>query len=73
MMPFRKIPEHRRAVVTDCRQPQACLPDPFQALLQLDELAFAVGSPIRGTEKHQHCAFRTGDVAQRLYLSVLVG
>ncbi len=39
---------------------------------QLDELAFAEGSPIGGTVEHQKSALRTEDTFQRLLFAVLI-
>lgn len=50
--------EHTNRVITDCSN---LFPDRRQILLQLHELDFTEGSPIRGTEKDQHGALRTHD------------
>ena len=52
MTSLREISEHRRAVVTDRRQSQPLLPYPVQVALQLDELVFAVRSPVGRTKKY---------------------
>jgi len=51
MLAIGEALEHTNRVITDCSYPEALFPDGGQVLLQLHELDFTEGSPIRGTEK----------------------
>ena len=47
LMPVSELLEYGFTVVTNCRQPDPFLLKPFSFCLQLDQLRFAEGSPIR--------------------------
>jgi len=46
--------------------------DVFEIFLQLDELRFAEGSPIRGTKEDQYRSLRSGDGLEVLDPTVLI-
>jgi hypothetical protein len=60
--PFREIAKHGYAVVTDSRHPQTQFVEFRLILLQLDQLGFAIWSPIRRPVKQDNCALGTQDV-----------
>jgi hypothetical protein len=45
-------------VVADGRELDALLFESWECALQLDQLPFAEGSPVRGTEEKKNCAVR---------------
>src|SRR5713226_2282295 len=59
LMPVGKILQYRRTVVTDRREFYALGFKSLLGILQLHELRFAKGSPIRGTEEEENCAVRS--------------
>ena len=60
------------AVVADRREFDPLLLESCFGVLQLDQLPFAVGSPIRGTEKEENRAVRSLQTFQGLFLAELV-
>src|SRR6266852_1615079 len=58
-MPVRKVLQDRRTVITDRRKFDSLRFKSLLGILQLHELPFAEGSPIRGTEEEEDCAVRT--------------
>lgn len=48
------------------------LPKRFKILIQLDELGFAIGSPIGGAEEHEHQALCSAEGLQSLRRAVLI-
>ena len=61
--PFRKVVEHGHAVVADGRDTQPELAEFSLILLQLDQLGFAIRSPVRGPEEHHDGALGTQQTA----------
>src|SRR5258708_14291186 len=72
MLPIRETLERTDRVIADGRYAESLLPDRVQALFQLDELDLAEGSPIRGTEEHEHGTFRAHDGFESLVAALLV-
>jgi hypothetical protein len=72
MLPIGKVLERTDGIVADGRYSESPLPDRIESLLQLHELDFTEGSPIRGTEKDQHGAAGTHDRFESLNAAVLV-
>ena len=68
----REIFQYGFAVIADRREFDSLLLESCFGVLQLDQLPFAVGSPIRGTEKEQNRAVRSLQTFQRLFLAKLV-
>ncbi len=62
----------RRWIVADGCQPDAALLEIGCTLLQLHELRLAVGSPISGSEEHEHRTVGSEHGLQRLRAAVLV-
>jgi hypothetical protein len=59
-VPFREVFEDCRAVVANRRQLDPLLLESFFGVLQLDELRFAIRSPIGGAEEEENrsvCSF----------------
>ena len=65
--------ENRGAVVTDGRQSQRLLADFGKTLFQLDQLGFAIRSPIGRAEEDQNRPLGSHDGLKRLASTVLVG
>ena len=68
-----EIFQNFRAVVADCRQLDPLLLKPGLGVLQLDQLPFAVGSPIGRTEKQKNGAVRAFQRFECLLRAELVG
>ena len=64
---IRKPLEDRGAVVADCDESQPLCADTFGVLFQLDQLGFAVGSPVRGPVEDYQRAFWPEAGAQGLH------
>lgn len=60
--PLREIMQHSYAVITDSRDSQAQLAEFRLFLLQLDQLGFAIRSPVRRPVKQDRGALWTQDV-----------
>jgi hypothetical protein len=71
--PFRKVVQHRHAVIADCRHPQTELAEFIPILFQLDQLGFAKGSPIRGPVEHKDSALGSQQASQIAKLAILIG
>jgi hypothetical protein len=71
-MPVSEFLEYSFTVVTDGRQLDPLLLKPFSCCLQLDQLRFAEGSPIRRTEKQQNGSIRSLQCFVRLLLTLLI-
>ena len=69
---IREVFQYGFAVVADRRELDSLLLESCFGILQLDQLPFAVGSPIRGTEKEQDRAVRSFQAFQCLLLAELV-
>lgn len=69
---FREVLEDRRGIVTQGRDPESALPERLDLALQLDELALAVQSSVRGAEEDQHEALRPAEALERVRPGVLV-
>jgi hypothetical protein len=59
-------------IVTDYRQAKAFAAKFIDSSLQLDELRFAIGSPVRRANEHQHRTLRSHDGLESLDFAVLV-
>jgi len=70
---IREIPQDGLRIVTDRDYSEALGAEIREILFQLDQLGFAVRSPIGRTEEDQHGALWTGDRWQRLLPAVLIG
>jgi hypothetical protein len=64
--------EDLRWVITDGRNSEAFRAKFIYSSLQLDQLRFAIGSPVSGTVENQHHAVRTHDGIKGPGLAVLV-
>ena len=58
-MPFSEVLHDRRRIVADGSQLDTLLLKPLLCILQLDELRFAEGSPVRRPEEEQNCSVRS--------------
>ena len=70
---MREIGEHRHRVVADCDQTEPLAVDVIEAALQLDELRFAIRSPIGRAEEDKNRALRSHQRFQRPCASGLIG
>ena len=68
----REIFQDLFAVVADRREFDPLLLESCFGALQLDQLPFAVGSPIGGTEEEENRAVRSFQTFERLFLAELV-
>jgi hypothetical protein len=59
-------------VIADGRELDALLFEPGVCALQLDQLPFAEGSPVGGTEKEEDCAVRAFQSFERLHVAEFV-
>jgi hypothetical protein len=69
---IRKVFQYGFVVVADPRELESLLFESRLGVLQLDQLPFAIGSPIRGTEKEENRAVRSFQTFQCLFVSKLV-
>lgn len=69
---LRKSVKNSNTVVAHCSQAKAELPELLSIPIQLNELAFAVGSPVCGAEKQDQRAFRTKQALEGARFTVLV-
>ena len=70
--PFREVMQNRYAIVTNGRHPQPQLVEFRLLLLQLDQLSFAIRSPIRRPVKQDNGTLGTQDLCQGLELIPLI-
>src|SRR5437870_7229501 len=59
-------------VVADRRELDPSFLEPCFGILELNQLPFAVGSPIRRSKEEQHCTARSLQTFQRLLVSKLI-
>ena len=59
-------------VIADGGQLKALLFESRDGALQLDQLPFAEGSPVRGTEEEENGAVRSFEAVERLHTAKLV-
>ena len=64
--------EYRYGIVTDSREAQASFLQSISAVLQLDQLAFAEGSPVSRAVEDKHGSARSTDGLEGLGCAVLV-
>jgi hypothetical protein len=70
--PIGETPENRRAVVTDRGETEPSLLNFAKILLQLDQLDFAVRSPVGGAKEDQHHSLGPHQGAKRMGRPVLI-
>ena len=68
----REVFQYGFTVIADRREFDSLLLEPCFGVLQLNQLPFTVGSPIRGTEEEENRAVRCLQTLQRLFPSKLV-
>lgn len=71
-VPRGKIVQHLDAVITDCGNADSLLLEFCATSFQLDQLRFAVGSPIGGTEEQYRRAFGPEKALERAGRTVLI-
>ena len=71
-MTFGEVLEDSLAIVTDSGQLQSLRLEPLFCVLQLDQLRFAEGSPVGGTEEKQDRALRTFQCVIGLFVTRLI-
>src|SRR6266853_1496971 len=64
--------QDRHAVIADRSEFDPLFLESCLGVLQLDQLPFAIGSPIRGTEEEEHRSLRSLQTFQRLFMAELV-
>ena len=67
-----EVLQDRGGIVADGRQGQALFPESFFVLFQLDQLGFAVWSPIGGSDKDEHQSLLAHQGLDRLLLAGLI-
>jgi hypothetical protein len=68
-----EVLEHGDAVIADGANIQTAAREFFFFAFQLDELAFAVRSPVGRTDEHEHEALRPMERGEGLAAAVLIG
>jgi len=68
----RKVFQNGLSVIADRREFDSLLFESCFCVLQLNQLPFAVGSPVRGTEKQENRSVSSLQTVQRLVLAKLV-
>lgn len=71
-MAIGEVFEYGFGVVADRREANPLLLESCLGVLQLNQLPFAVGSPIRGTEEEENRAVRSPETFQGLFVAKLV-
>lgn len=73
MLPLGKVFQDNLCVIADGCQANSLIFEPFCCLLQLNQLRFAIGSPIGGTKKQQNHPVFTGNCLIGLLMTELIG
>lgn len=71
-MPFREVFQNSLGIVADRSKFDPLFLESRFRVLQLDQLPFAVGSPIGRTEEEKNCAFGTLKGPQILRMAKLI-
>ncbi len=71
-MPLGKVGENLGRIVTDGGKPPALVPKLLPVFLQLDELHFAIRSPIRRPEEDNHGSLWSPNGVEILKLPILI-
>ena len=70
--PVREVLQYCFAVVADCRKLDSLVFESRLRGLQLDQLPFAVGSPVGRTEKEKNCALGSFQRVEALLMAELI-